>query len=72
MKNALTEKGQVTIPKRVRDTLGLKPGDELDFDVVDGEIRARKKALGVTLREAVGILKLDVSGDEFIAQMRGM
>jgi antitoxin PrlF len=35
MGNALTVKGQVTIPKRVRDALGLKPGDEVDF-VVEG------------------------------------
>lgn len=35
MANALTVKGQVTIPKRVRDSLGLKPGDEVDF-VLDG------------------------------------
>lgn len=33
MGNALTVKGQVTIPKRVRDALGLKPGDEVDFVV---------------------------------------
>jgi antitoxin PrlF len=33
MANALTVKGQVTIPKRVRDALGLKPGDEVDFIV---------------------------------------
>jgi AbrB family looped-hinge helix DNA binding protein len=33
MGNALTVKGQVTIPKRVRDALGLKPGDEVDFEI---------------------------------------
>lgn len=35
MGNALTVKGQVTIPKRVRDALGLKPGDEVDFVLDD-------------------------------------
>jgi AbrB family looped-hinge helix DNA binding protein len=39
----LTEKGQVTIPKRVRDELGLRTGDEVEF-VADpsGGYRLRK------------------------------
>ena len=28
----LTSKGQVTIPKRLRDRLGLEPGSEVAFD----------------------------------------
>ncbi len=27
----ITSKGQVTIPKAVRDALGLQPGDRIDF-----------------------------------------
>ena len=27
----ITSKGQVTVPKHIRDKLGLKPGDELGF-----------------------------------------
>jgi len=27
----LTSKGQITLPKRVRDELGLGPGDRVDF-----------------------------------------
>lgn len=34
----LTSKGQVTIPKAVRDLLGLEAGDQLDF-VVEGGAR---------------------------------
>ena len=31
----LTKKGQVTIPKSVRDTMGLNTGDKLEFTVSD-------------------------------------
>ena len=27
----MTTKGQITVPKSVRDRLGLRPGDEADF-----------------------------------------
>lgn len=32
----LTDKGQVTIPVAVRNQLGLRPGDEVEF-MVDGD-----------------------------------
>jgi len=42
MSTTLTVKGQVTIPKHIRDELGLKPGSRLDFTVNrDGEIVLR-------------------------------
>jgi len=35
----ITSKGQVTIPKRIRDHLGLKPGSEVEFRLAgDGRI----------------------------------
>jgi AbrB family looped-hinge helix DNA binding protein len=43
MATTITVKGQVTIPKRVRDSLGLKPGDRVDF-VLDerGEVVVKR------------------------------
>ena len=39
----LTVKGQVTIPKDVRDALGLKPGEPVEFDWnAEGEAVIRK------------------------------
>lgn len=35
----ITDKGQVTIPIRVREELGLHPGDEVEFVVEDGVAR---------------------------------
>jgi antitoxin PrlF len=40
----ITSKGQVTIPKRIRDELGLTAGTEIEFIVEeDGTIRVRPK-----------------------------
>lgn len=42
MKAILSEKGQVTIPKPLRDRLGLQPGTELEFSAEGGVLMARK------------------------------
>jgi len=43
MATTITVKGQVTIPKRVRDALRLVPGDRVDFDVNrEGQVIVRK------------------------------
>jgi antitoxin PrlF len=42
MPTRLTSKGQVTVPKSVRDYLGLKPGAAVDFERLgSGEIVLR-------------------------------
>jgi antitoxin PrlF len=40
--STITSKGQTVIPKTVRDRLGLRPGDQLDFIIQDnGDILIR-------------------------------
>ena len=34
----LTAKGQTTIPKEIRDFLGIQPGDRVIFHVQDGDV----------------------------------
>ena len=44
MKTTVSEKGQITIPVKVRKALGLKPGVRVDFyEVEDGEYAFRPK-----------------------------
>lgn len=38
----VTEKGQVTIPKELRDALGIGAGTEVDFERSDDAILVRK------------------------------
>ncbi len=54
-KATITSKGQLTIPKQVRERFGLKPGDRLAFDL-DGDtilLRVEKRR---TLEELRGSL----------------
>jgi AbrB family looped-hinge helix DNA binding protein len=41
----LTSKGQLTLPKEVRDKLGLKTGDRLDVTVEDRKVVLRQPAV---------------------------
>lgn len=43
MNAILSEKGQITIPKAIREKLGLLPGAVLEFDAIKGQLVARKK-----------------------------
>lgn len=40
----VTTKGQVTIPKEIRETLGIEPGDEVAFEETDAGYTIRKEA----------------------------
>jgi antitoxin PrlF len=72
----LTQKGQVTIPKRVRDQLGLKPGDEVEFGLTDdGRVALNKanskRAPKSRFAQIRGIVDLGMTTDEYMALIRG-
>ncbi len=70
MKSVVSEKGQVTIPKALRDSLAIRPGTELDFVEENGTLVARRVPTSDPLGELVGLLpRLDV--DAAIAELRG-
>jgi AbrB family looped-hinge helix DNA binding protein len=41
VRTRVTSKGQVTVPAEVRRLLGLEPGDDLIFELEQGEVRVR-------------------------------
>jgi antitoxin PrlF len=52
----LTSKGQTTIPKEIRDSLGLKPGDRMTFtQMPDGTVVMRVKSKSVM--DLAGLLR---------------
>jgi len=61
----------VTIPKRLRDRMGIKPGQVLAFREERGQLVATKAAVEDPLASVYGMLVLDRSTDEVIAELRG-
>jgi len=70
MKTVMSEKGQITIPKRARELLGLRPTDRLDVEVRDGELCLRKHIDEDPVDECYRMLSLGVDVDEFLRQIR--
>jgi len=71
MKATVSEKGQVTIPKALRDRMGIRPGRVLEFREEPGRLVVSKRVPGDTLAGVIGILELDRSTDELIEELRG-
>lgn len=72
----ITTKGRVTIPKEIREKLGMVPGSEVEFKIVgDGAkiVRAKNgKSRGWELVERLrGRGTGNMTTDEIIALMRG-
>jgi antitoxin PrlF len=82
----LTSKGQVTIPKRIRDHLGLAPGAEVEFRLGQhGEITLKavkgtaaetgaereRQRMKKALAHLRGSLDLGMTTDEFMRFVRG-
>ena len=60
----ITSKGQVTIPKGIRDEFGLLPGTDVEFVAEEGEVKVRKLQGGRTRgREIVEHLRQASGGD---------
>ncbi len=71
MKAIVSEKGQVTIPKRVRSKLGLRPGTVIEFEAEGGRLIGRKAAAGDVFDELYGSLVMDETVDAYIERSRG-
>ena len=67
----VSEKGQVTIPKRLRDRLGIRPGQVLSFREERGRLIATKDALEDPVSSVYGTLKLARPTDDLVDELRG-
>jgi len=71
MKARVSEKGQVTIPKQLRDRLGIRPGETLDFEEERGRLVATKVVTRDPVDAVYGILALPAPTDRLLDELRG-
>ncbi len=73
MKSTVSEKGQITIPKAIRDKLGLRPGTVLDFDAIEGKLVGVKKEQDDRMGKwfGKGHLPGELGVDDYLGQVRG-
>ena len=79
----VTSKGQVTIPKHIRQRTGIQPGAEVDFTERGGAIVVRKSVdrrkrgeradeeFAAYIDRVTGIIDLGMTTDEFMQLLRG-
>ena len=68
----LMDRGQVTIPKKLRDRYGLKPHTEIDIiPVEEGLLIVKRDGRASPFREVFGILNKKNSSDDYIEKIRG-
>lgn len=71
----VTSKGQVTIPQRIRDELGIQPGAEVDFEIDGRSVRITKVSESDRGRRIVdrlrGTATSSMTTDEIMALTRG-
>ncbi|HEU0057818.1 MAG TPA: AbrB/MazE/SpoVT family DNA-binding domain-containing protein [Gaiella sp.] len=71
MKAIVSEKGQVTIPKKLRDRLGITPGAVLEFREDAGVLLATKASGEDAIAAVFGIIDTDRPVDDLVEEMRG-
>jgi len=67
----VTEKGQVTIPKRIREQLGIRPGDEVRFEETEAGYVVRKEVDESRFEKWRGVAETDKSVEEQMRELRG-
>jgi len=71
MKAKVAERGQVTIPKFLRDRLGIRPGTMLEFRAEKGELVAVKSDMAHPVDSIYGSFGNGRNTNEIMEELRG-
>jgi antitoxin PrlF len=72
MNSSISSKGQVTVPKQVRDKLGLRPGTVVEFEFTESGVVMRKGHKGERPVDRLrGVLRDAKRTDDCVDDMRG-
>ena len=67
----VTSKGQVTIPKKLREEMGIGPGDYLEIREKAAGYVISKKIDKEKIKKYLGILNNDKRSDDLVKELRG-
>jgi len=67
----VTTKGQVTIPKEIRERLGIEPGDEIEFEETDDGYVLRKSVDENPFEKWRGVADTEKTVEERMEELRG-
>jgi AbrB family looped-hinge helix DNA binding protein len=74
-KGHMRSKGQITIPKEIREKLGLLPHTEVEFYTDGNELILRKKVITLKgeklIRHLASIKCINIATEDIVALMRG-
>jgi antitoxin PrlF len=70
MNSRVSNHGQVTIPKELRDRLGIHPGQVLEFEEERGRLVVRKAPYEDPLEALTGILHSPGLADDAVRRLR--
>ena len=65
------ERGQVTIPKRLRRSLGIQAGEEVEFEERDGALLVRRTSASDPIDRLVGLVGERIDVDAYLSKSRG-
>lgn len=71
MRAIVSERGQITIPQALRESLGIRAGAVLDFTLEQGRLVAVKEMASDPVDAVRGCLGRGRKTDDFMATLRG-